>query len=121
MFAAFVRINRAGFRDDDHVLEKGDGVYRVAVIGDSFIEAIQVEKEERATELLGEALALCQDPRFGRVEVLNFGISGYGTGQELLVWRDVASRYSPDLVLLYIQLSDFLPAALHSAADEQFA
>jgi hypothetical protein len=32
--------------------------------------------------------------------VINFGVSGYGTAQELLTLREVAWSYSPDLVLL---------------------
>jgi len=34
------------------------------------------------------------------VEVLNFGVSSYGTAQELLTFRYMASKYSPDLVLV---------------------
>jgi hypothetical protein len=35
-----------------------------------------------------------------RVEVLNFAVSGYGTGQELIALETSAMRYQPDLVLL---------------------
>ncbi len=36
------------------------------------------------------------------VEVINFGVSGYGTAQELLTLREKVWKYSPDLVLLAI-------------------
>jgi lysophospholipase L1-like esterase len=35
-----------------------------------------------------------------QVEVINFGVSGYGTAQELLALRHKAWRYDPDLVIL---------------------
>ncbi|MBV9242240.1 MAG: SGNH/GDSL hydrolase family protein, partial [Acidobacteria bacterium] len=37
-----------------------------------------------------------------RVEILSFGVSGYGTAQELLMMRERVFKYSPDLVLLLV-------------------
>jgi hypothetical protein len=37
-----------------------------------------------------------------RIEVINFGVSGYGTAQELLTLREEVWKYSPDLVLLAV-------------------
>ena len=37
-----------------------------------------------------------------RVEVINFGVSGYGTSQELLTLREKVWAYSPDVVLLAV-------------------
>jgi hypothetical protein len=37
-----------------------------------------------------------------KVEVINFGVSGYGTAQELLTLREKVWAYSPDLVLLAV-------------------
>jgi hypothetical protein len=45
---------------------------------------------------LGGCAALAGRP----VEVINFGVSGYGTTQELLTLRHEAWRYDPDLVVL---------------------
>jgi len=77
---------------------------RVAVLGDSYVAAHQVALEQRFTERLADALGalLAADARFAdrRVEVLNFGVNGAGTAQELLIWRHEAARYGPDLVLL---------------------
>ena len=39
----------------------------------------------------------------GSVEVLNAGVSGYSTDQELLLWRSEGVRYAPDgVVLVYV-------------------
>ncbi len=89
---AHVRINSAGFRDREHALEKTPGITRVAVLGDSFCEAMQVPWGQTFCALLEKALP--------NVEVLNFGVSGYGTAQELILLRREVAAYKPDLVLL---------------------
>ena len=96
----FVRANAEGMRDRDHLLDKPAGVYRIAVLGDSYAEARQVEREQAFWALLPAELAACGFQPGKQVEVLNFGVSGYGTAQELLVLQTMAIRYSPDLVLL---------------------
>src|SRR4051812_43064485 len=43
---AWVRINSQGFRDREHNVQKPPGTIRVAVLGDSFRAAEQVELEQ---------------------------------------------------------------------------
>jgi hypothetical protein len=96
----FVRVNAQGMRDRDHLIDKPAGTYRIAVLGDSYAEARQVEREQAFWALLPAELAACGFQPGKRVEVLNFGISGYGTAQEYLMLESTAMRYRPDLVLL---------------------
>lgn len=96
----FVRVNAAGMRDRDHALDKPEGVYRIAVLGDSYAEARQVAAGETFWALLPGRLERCGFQPGKRVEVLNFGVSGYGTAQEYLLLESTAIRYRPDLVLL---------------------
>lgn len=97
---AFVHVNAAGRRDRDTPLDKPDDVYRIAVLGDSYSEAMQVPREEAYWALLPERLGACGFQPGKRVEVLNFGVSGYGTAQEYVTLQSQAIRYRPDLVLL---------------------
>ncbi len=97
---AFVRINSDGFRDVEHQIAKPDGTFRIAVIGDSYVEALQVSQEEMFTKYLAEKASGCGFADGKKLEVLNFGVSGYGTAQELLMTREKVWKYSPDLVLL---------------------
>lgn len=97
---AHVLISPAGFRDRSHSLAKPKGVYRIAVLGDSYAEAMQVEFRDTFWWRLQEALEPCAAKGGRQVEVLNFGVSGYGTAQELLQLESTAIRYEPDLVLL---------------------
>lgn len=93
-------INGDGWRDVERPRDKPPGTLRIAVLGDSFTLALQVEQERTFWWILGERLRA--DPRLrGRpVEVLNFGVNGFGTAQELLALRHYAGGYAPDLVLL---------------------
>jgi hypothetical protein len=96
---AFVKINSAGFRDRERSVAKPPGVFRIVVLGDSMIEALQVDLEETMTALLEQQLNACNAFDGKRVEVLNLGVSGYGTAQQMLMYRYYGSTYSPDLVL----------------------
>ncbi|HXO19587.1 MAG TPA: SGNH/GDSL hydrolase family protein [Thermoanaerobaculia bacterium] len=101
--SAPVRINSDGLRDREHALAKPPGTVRIAVLGDSCAEALQVPVEATFWHLLEARLAACPTCRTlaGRpVEVLNFGVSGYGTAQELLTLRGQVWKYRPDIVLL---------------------
>jgi len=97
---AHVSVNSAGFRDREHQLDKPEGVYRIAVLGDSYSEAMQVPMQSAYWAQLPGRLAACGFRRGREVEVLNFGVAGFGTAQQLLLLESVAMRYQPDLVLL---------------------
>ena len=102
---AFVAINANGQRDAERTLEKPAGAYRVAVLGDSMVEARQVPLEQTFAQVMERHLSRCA----GRaVEVLNFGVPGYGTAQELLQLRSRVWPYRPDLVLLTAYLGNDL-------------
>lgn len=97
---AFVEINQDGFRGPSRQRPKPAGVLRVAVLGDSCAEAVQVPYQATFAARLETALAACPAAQGRRVEVLNFGVAGYGTAQELLTLREQALAFTPDVVLL---------------------
>lgn len=95
----WVEINSDGWRGPDVALEHPPGTFRIALLGDSFIEAFEVPFESTVGEVVERRLAAL---RRSPVEVLNFGEGGYGTTQEYLTLRDEVWKYSPDLVLLAV-------------------
>jgi len=99
-FSVDVKTNASGFRDLDREPEKPKGVNRVALIGDSLIEAVQVPFAQTGGQLLEQKLNV--GGHHQRWEVLNFGISNYGIGQYLLVWENYAIRYQPDYVFVFV-------------------
>jgi hypothetical protein len=87
-----VTYNEHGYRWPEHSLEKPDGVYRVVVLGDSFVDGSEVGDQETFTWLLQESL--------DGVEVINMGVYGYNTGQELVTLETRGLDFDPDLVVL---------------------
>jgi hypothetical protein len=98
----YVRINSEGLRDVEHTKQKPPNTLRVAVIGDSYAEALQVPLENTFWTVMAEKLRQC--PRYAgqQVEIINFGVSGYGTAQELITLRQKVWDYAPDIVLLAV-------------------
>ena len=97
---AFVKINSQGWRDREHAVAKPAATYRIAVLGDSYAEAMQVDLERTFWSLLPKRLESCGFAAGKRIETVNFGVSGYGTAHELLTLRERVWPYSPDMVLL---------------------
>ena len=95
-----VRINSRGFRDQERSYEKAPGTFRIVVLGNSWTEALQVPLEKTYVFVLEHELNARQCFGGKRVEVLNFGVAGYSTAQELLLLREEVWNYQPDLVLL---------------------
>ncbi len=83
------------------------GVVRIAVLGDSYVEAIQVAGGQQTfTAVAGRELADCPRLKGRHVEALNFGVDGYGTAQELVTLQRKVWAYSPDIVVLAIFLGN---------------
>lgn len=97
---SYVRISSQGLRDVEHKMAKPAGTYRIAVLGDSYAEAMQVAQEKAFWWLLPQKLQACHFAGGKTIETINFGVSGYGTANELLTLQNRVWQYSPDLVLL---------------------
>jgi len=96
-FSVDVRFNARGLRGPDRGHAKPPGVRRVLLLGDSFTEGYTVEERHTVRAVLERGL---NSPGCGRHEVLNGGVSGYGTDQAYLFFRQEGRRYRPDVVVL---------------------
>lgn len=94
-----VTINSQGLRDVERpTLDKPDDVFRILLLGDSYVEGLRVPLEQTFGKVLEERLnATATRQRF---EVVSAGVSGWGTDQELLWLREHGAAYAPDLILL---------------------
>ena len=97
-----IRINTAGFRDQEHRLDKPTDTYRIAVIGDSFTFGMGVDLAETYHRVLARQL----EEAHPAVEVLGFGVAGYQLWQHLALLRRRVLDYSPDVVVLALFLDD---------------
>jgi hypothetical protein len=97
---AYVTINSDGWRDRERSRSKSAGSVRIAVLGDSMVEAMQVPLEQTFWSRLEGHLQACDAFGGRRLEVLSFGVSGYSTAQAALTFTHRATAYSPDVVVL---------------------
>ncbi len=63
---------------------------------------MQLPLEQTFWWLLQQKLESCSPFAGKHVEVINFGVSGYGTAQELITLRQQVWQYSPDMVMLLV-------------------
>ncbi|QEG41570.1 SGNH/GDSL hydrolase family protein [Roseimaritima ulvae] len=96
----YVTTNAHGMRDTAVTKQKDPDVFRIAVLGDSYAEAVQVEIEQTFWSVAETQLNACQAAGPRHVECLNFGVSGYGTAQELITLRQRVWDFQPDMILL---------------------
>ncbi|MGH7907416.1 MAG: SGNH/GDSL hydrolase family protein, partial [Candidatus Binataceae bacterium] len=103
---SYVRINAEGFRGPARAKAKPPNVFRVAVLGDSYTEAIQVPYRDTFCAIIQRRLSECPELKGKKIEVLDFGVDGYGTAQELITLREKTWSYSPDAVVLAVFLGN---------------
>jgi len=103
--AAPYRINGQGWNSGigDYDVARHPGVGRIAIIGDSFIEALQVPFNRSVGEDLAKELAADGKP----TEVYRFGISGAPMSQYLQMIEHAVVPYRPDWIIVQIVHNDF--------------
>lgn len=88
-----IRTNQAGFRCEHEVIpEKLPRSFRILLFGDSFTAGDGVSNQYRYGDLI--------EKHFGRLQILNFGLSGTGTDQQYLIFREFAKNLEYDLLMI---------------------
>jgi hypothetical protein len=92
-----IETNSHGLRDREHAYVKDPGVYRILLLGDSFVEALQLP----LADIFPTTLETCLSERLGRpVEVVNAGTTAYSVGDKYLYYMNEGYKYDPDFVLV---------------------
>jgi len=102
-FQGEVSINSWGMRDRERTVEKPPSAFRIAMIGDSAVEAVHVKPDEVVNIRMEKLL---RDRGYNNVEVMNFAVEGIGTTQEFLLYKQKVRQFHPDLVLLMFLLGN---------------
>ena len=93
-----LRTNEDGWHDEAYPKTKAPGVFRIAVLGDSFTMPAGVALEDAWHSRIEDGLNVgAKDARF---EVMNFGVAGYDLRQYVAVLESYANAYDPDLILI---------------------
>lgn len=94
-------INNEGWNNPkDYFSLKKNGLTRIAVIGDSYIESFQVDIDNSFPVLLDKNLP-------DNFEVYSFGASGAALSQYLHYSRYIHEKYDPDIYIFNIVHNDF--------------
>ncbi len=94
-------VNSLGLRGPEVQQEKPAGITRVAVVGDSIAFGYWVEERDSFPRQLETMLG---GP--ARVQVLNFGVPGYGLAQYVETLRTRVLAFAPDVVIVSFCLND---------------
>ncbi|REJ80228.1 MAG: hypothetical protein DWQ36_18420 [Acidobacteria bacterium] len=97
--AYLLRTNESGFRcAHPFARERPPGKRRALLFGDSFTAGDMVSDGRRFGDLLEGAIP--------DLQVLNFGLPGTGTDQQLVAYRKFASRLEGDLLVVAVQVEN---------------
>lgn len=112
-FLTTVTVNNAGLRGP-RLDARQASVYRILVLGDSFAFGFGIEDD--ATFPVGLERCLNDSGR-GKYEVLNAGIPGYGTVDQLNFLMSRGAGLAPDLVILQFLSSNDLDENRYPATE----
>jgi lysophospholipase L1-like esterase len=101
-FQMHTHFNSMGLRDREYSRKKPPNTYRILVLGDSITAALEVADSEVYTEILEASLNTPASAT--HCEVINAGISGFGTGDELRMFDYLGEILEPDLVIVQFSL-----------------
>jgi hypothetical protein len=96
---ANLKFNAWGMHDSNHTPARSPNTYRILMLGDSYIHAVQVNEAQTAHQVLEDYLNQREQAKY---EVISGGVTGWGTGQELLYYRQQGRDFQPDVVLLML-------------------
>jgi len=98
-------INSFGMRDTEIDINAIRDLYKIAILGDSHTYSINVKNtEETFPHYVEEHLNKNSQQKI--VKVLNFGVPGYNTAQELEVLKSKALHFEPNLIILQYHIND---------------
>jgi hypothetical protein len=94
-FKVHIKNNSLGFHDTEHTFLNNANNYRILILGDSQVEAIQVDLPKTFFKILEKKL---NNEGF-RTEVIALGTSGYGPKDAVDLYVNIGRKYNPDMVI----------------------
>lgn len=98
------RVNASGYIGPEYRVENPAGLFRIGLIGDSWVEGLQVFSRHHFRTLLEQRV---RESSGCAVEVLNFGIGGLDFRDMFFIYKARLEAYSPHVVFFFISGHDF--------------
>lgn len=114
-----IRTNAEGFVGNNYAVEKPTSTTRIAILGDSFVAALQVDTDKNFVSLLEKKMQ--QQYPAKKFEVMNFGVGGQGTIEELFRYEYYVKKYHPDYTFVIFFPNDFENNQYYLPYTEQFS
>ena len=93
----YLRTNKLGFRSDWEFQRSQKHRPRILFFGDSYTAGDGCDNHERFAELVGTSLD---------AEIYNYGLSGSGTDQQLLIFEEYGQEVDADLIVLAVMIEN---------------
>jgi len=98
--------NSYGYYGPSYPKEKGENTERVALIGDSYVEGVQVFERNHFRSKLEDLLN--KEYSSPKQEVLNFGRSGFNLNDAYCYYQNFAKQFNPSIKLIFISPGDLV-------------
>jgi hypothetical protein len=110
----FIKTSNLGLRDRDRPLAHGSGP-RAVIVGNSIIEAVQVEEAQTSSAVAEQILSR----QYPGAEVVNLGLSGAKPAVQVARLQTQGLALAPDLAVVVVDANDFVTPA--TTDDQEFS
>lgn len=101
-----MQMDAYGFNNDPQPTDWLQSLTRIAILGDSHTEALQVPRAQNFSSLLQERLGPNR-------QVINFGIGDNSLANYLLIANTIKENFHPDIVIVQVTAEDFTTDAFN--------
>lgn len=102
---ALRNVNSMGYLGPSYPFAKESNTYRIVLIGDSFVEGIQVAEKHHFRYIIEDHLRAKLKNK--TIQVINLGRSGLDFRRMYIHYTELAKKFSPDVVIVFVNESDF--------------
>jgi hypothetical protein len=103
----YIKTNSLGYIGDEIIEKKSSQTTRIAVLGDSMTEGLQVDYYNNFVSKLNTALNLSSDEEQKQFEILNFGVGGSGTFLQYQTYKHNIIPLNPEAVFVVFGSNDY--------------
>lgn len=100
--------NASRFIGDDVPVIKEEKTLRIALIGDSYVESVQIFERHYFGKIAKDILNKQFNKKNIKIEILNFGRSSFNIGNMFAYQRLLIDKFKPDYTLYFLSENDLI-------------